>query len=156
MKITVLSIGKTKESFLKEGLNIYLEKIKRYNALSWVELDDVKNAASLPLDDLRRKEAKLFSEKIKSTDHVILLDEGGKEFSSVQLSKEFQGYMNKGVSNLVILVGGAYGFDESIVKLANQQISLSRLTFTHQMIRLLLAEQVYRVFTILNNEKYHH
>jgi 23S rRNA (pseudouridine1915-N3)-methyltransferase len=156
MKIIVLSIGKTKEPFLKEGLNIYLDKIKRYTTLEWQELDEVKNAASLPKEELKRREAKLFLEKIKPMDYVILLDERGKEFSSVQLSNEFQGFMNRGTSKVVFLIGGAFGFDDSIEKITQQKIALSQLTFTHQMIRLLLAEQIYRVFTILNNEKYHH
>ena len=156
MKITVLSIGKTKESYLKEGLNIYLEKVKRYATLVWIEMDEVKNAASLSREELQRKEAKLFLEKIKATDHIVLLDERGKEFSSLQLAGEFQGYMNRSASNIVFLIGGAFGFDESIAKAAHQKIALSQLTFTHQMIRLLLAEQLYRVYTILNNEKYHH
>ena len=85
-----------------------------------------------------------------------MLDEHGKEFSSTKLASEFQGVMNRGVSNMVFLIGGAFGFDESLEKLAQKKIALSQLTFTHQMIRLLLSEQIYRVFTILNNEKYHH
>lgn len=156
MKITVISIGKTKEAFLKEGLAIYLEKIKRYCTIVWQELEEVKNAASLPKDELKRKEAKLFFDKLKPTDYVVMLDEHGKEFSSVQLANEFQGIMNRGTSNVVFLIGGAFGFDETIEKRCHQKIGLSQLTFTHQMIRLLLAEQIYRVFTILNNEKYHH
>lgn len=156
MKITVLSIGKTKEPFLKEGLAIYLEKIKRYCPLEWIEMEDVKNAASLPKEELKRKESKLFLDKIKPTDYIIMLDEHGKEFSSTKLANEFQGVMNRGVSNMVFLIGGAFGFDESIEKITQKKIALSQLTFTHQMIRLLLSEQIYRVFTILNNEKYHH
>ncbi len=149
-------MGKTKEPFLKEGLTVYLEKIKRYTSLVWLELDEVKNAASLPKEELKRKEAKIFLDKLKDTDIVIMLDERGEEFTSVQFANEFQGIMNRGVSNLVFLIGGAFGFDETIEKRSQKKIGLSRLTFTHQMIRLLLAEQIYRVFTILNHEKYHH
>lgn len=156
MKVTVISIGKTKDNYLKEGVSIYCEKIKRYTTFNWVELEDVKNAASLPVAELKRKEAKLFIEKIKPTDYIIMLDERGKEFTSLKLANEFQGFMNRGASNIVFLIGGAFGFDDSILKLSHQSIGLSQLTFTHQMIRLLLAEQIYRVFTILNNEKYHH
>ena len=156
MKITVLSIGKTKEAFLKEGLARYLEKIKHYCPLVWLELDEVKNASLLPNEELKRREAKLFLDKIKPADYIILLDEHGKEFSSPELAKELQKIMNRGTSHLIFLIGGAFGFDESIVKMTHQKIALSRLTFTHQMIRILLAEQIYRAFTILNHEKYHH
>lgn len=156
MKISVYSIGKTKESYLKEGLALYLLKIKRYNALEWHEFEEVKNAASLPKEELKKKEAKLFLDKLKSGDFVVLLDEKGREFTSQELSREFQFWMNSNKSNVVFLIGGAFGFDEIIEKAANQKIALSQMTFTHQMVRLLLSEQIYRAFTILNNEKYHH
>jgi 23S rRNA (pseudouridine1915-N3)-methyltransferase len=156
MKITVLSIGKTKDPYLKEGLKIYLEKISRYHPITWTELEDVKNAASITREELRRKEAKVFLDQLKPGDHVIVLDERGKEFSSELLAQEIQSLMNRSISNLVFLIGGAFGFDETVMQRSQQKISFSRLTFTHQMIRLLLAEQLYRVFTILNNEKYHH
>ena len=156
MKINVFSIGKTKEPFLKDGLGAYITKVKRYSNFEWQEFEDVKNAASLPKVELKKKEAKLFIEKLKPGDHIIVLDEHGKEFTSIGLSKEFQSWMNSNKGNVVFLIGGAFGFDESIELMAHQKMALSQLTFTHQMIRLLLAEQIYRVFTILNNEKYHH
>jgi 23S rRNA (pseudouridine1915-N3)-methyltransferase len=156
MKITVLSIGKTKDPYLKEGLKLYLEKLSRYTNLAWTELDDVKNASSLPVPELKRRESALILSKINAGDHLILLDENGKALSSPEMAAEIGSLMNRSISNIVFVIGGAYGFDESLYKQANQKLALSKLTFTHQMVRLILAEQLYRAFSILNNEKYHH
>jgi 23S rRNA (pseudouridine1915-N3)-methyltransferase len=156
MRITVLSIGKTKEAWLKEGLGLYLEKLGRYTNLSWTELDDVKYAASLPVPELRKRESALVLSKLNAGDHIILLDEQGKLPTSQGLATEISVLMNRSVQNIVFIIGGAYGFDESIYQKGHQKLALSKLTFTHQMVRLILAEQLYRAFTILNNEKYHH
>jgi 23S rRNA (pseudouridine1915-N3)-methyltransferase len=156
MRITVLSIGKTKESWLKEGLKLYLAKLERYTRLTWTELEDIKNAATLPVPELKRKESALILGKIIAGDHIILLDEQGKSLTSPGLAAELESLMNRSVQNIVFVIGGAYGFDEALYQQARQKIALSSLTFTHQMVRVILAEQLYRAFTILNNEKYHH
>lgn len=156
MKILILSIGKTKDLYLKEGLRIYLEKLGRYCTLEWNELPDVKNAASLPTEELKKREGQAFLEHLLPSDHVILLDEQGKTPTSGELSVQLQGLMNRSVPRAVFIIGGAFGFDKKLYETAKEKLALSRLTFTHQMVRLIVAEQLYRAFTILNNEKYHH
>jgi len=156
MKITFLTVGKTEDAYLKEGINKYLTRLKHYTRLTIVEIDELKNAKSLTREQQKAKEAELILKKITPTDHVILLDENGMELSSVQ----FAAYIDKkalaSVANLVFVVGGPYGFDPSVYARANDKISLSAMTFSHQMVRLFFVEQLYRAFTIIKGEPYHH
>ena len=156
MKILVLSIGKTKDTYLKDGLRIYLEKLGRYCPMEWTELPDVKNAASLPVEELKKREAQAFLDQLLPSDHVILLDDKGKTPTSPELAVQLQSLMNRSVPRTVFIIGGAFGFDKKMYDTAKEKLSLSKLTFTHQMVRLIIAEQLYRAFSILNNEKYHH
>ena len=156
MKITLLTIGKTEDKYLTEGIGIYLKRLKHYIPFKITEIPDLKNTKGLSREQQKSKESELIFKNINSTDHVILLDENGKELTSI----EFSGLLNKkmvgGLQHLVFIVGGPYGFDQDLYDRCNDKISLSKMTFSHQMIRLFFAEQLYRAFTILKGEPYHH
>jgi 23S rRNA (pseudouridine1915-N3)-methyltransferase len=156
MKITLLTVGKTEDTYLKDGIDKYLKRLKHYIKFEISELPELKNTKALSQEQQKAKEAELLFKNITSTDHVILLDEGGTELTSVQFADLLNKKMIASVNNLVFIIGGPYGFDESIYKRANDKLSLSRMTFSHQMVRLFFAEQVYRAFTILKGEPYHH
>lgn len=154
MHIKILAIGKTKRGFILDGLNEYLGRLKHYVKLDWIEIADVKNT-KLSLEDLKKAEADLFLSKLSPGDKVILLDENGKQYTS----EDFASYINKmqiASNNLVFCIGGAFGFSPSMYERADGKLSLSHMTFSHQMVRMLFAEQLYRAFTILKGEKYHH
>ena len=156
MKFTFLTVGKTEDAYLKEGIEKYVKRLKHYTRLEIIELPELKNTKALTPEQQKVKEAEMILKKIGVTDHVILLDENGIELTS----KQFAGYINKkavssGV-NLVFIVGGPYGFDEQVYQRANDKLSLSLMTFSHQMVRLFFTEQLYRAFTIIKGEPYHH
>jgi 23S rRNA (pseudouridine1915-N3)-methyltransferase len=156
MKITFITVGKTDEAYLKEGIEKYVNRLKHYTRLAIIEIDELKNTKALTENQQKAKEAELILKKILPLDHVILLDENGMELSSTQ----FAAYIDKkalgSVANLVFVVGGPYGFDGSVYGRANDKISLSAMTFSHQMVRLFFVEQLYRAFTIIKGEPYHH
>ena len=156
MKITLLTIGKTEDKYLLEGLDIYLKRLKQYISFKILEIPELKGTKSLTREQQKIKEAELIFKNIHSTDHVILLDENGQEFSSKQFSNFLNKKMVGGQQHLVFIVGGPYGFSEEIYLRSNENISLSRMTYSHQMIRLLFTEQLYRAYTILKGEPYHH
>ena len=156
MKITLLTIGKTEDKYLLEGLDIYLKRLKHYISFKILEIPELKGTKSLSREQQKSKEAELILKNIHSTDHVILLDEKGQEFSSKQFSTFLNKKMVGGQQHLVFIVGGPYGFSEEIYLRSNEKISLSRMTYSHQMIRLLFTEQLYRAYTILKGEPYHH
>jgi 23S rRNA (pseudouridine1915-N3)-methyltransferase len=156
MKITFITVGKTEDAYLKEGIEKYVKRLKHYTRLTIVEMDELKNTKALTREQQKAKEAELILKKILPLDHLILLDENGMELSSTQ----FAAYIDKkalgSVSNMVFVVGGPYGFDQSVYERANDKLSLSAMTFSHQMVRLFFVEQLYRAFTILKGEPYHH
>jgi 23S rRNA (pseudouridine1915-N3)-methyltransferase len=156
MKITFITVGKTEDAYLKEGIEKYVKRLKHYTKLEIAEIPELKNTKALTEEQQKVKEAELILKKITPLDHVILLDENGTEFTSVQ----FANYINKrsvtSSANLVFIVGGPYGFDQSVYQRANDKISLSRMTFSHQMVRLFFTEQLYRAFSIIKGEPYHH
>jgi len=156
MKITLLTIGKTEDSYLKDGIDKYLSRLKHYIKFEITEIPELKNTKALSQEQQKVKEAELIFKNTATTDHIILLDERGSELNSVQFSAMLNKKMIASVQNLVFIIGGPYGFDESIYKRANDKLSLSRMTFSHQMVRLFFVEQVYRAFTILKGEPYHH
>jgi len=155
MKIMLLTVGKTDESYLKEGIEKYVKRLKHYTKLSIIEIDELKNTKSLTPQQQKTKEAELILKKILPLDHVILLDEKGMELSSMQFATYFEKKSLGSVSSLVFVVGGPYGFDQSVYERANEKLSLSTMTFSHQMIRLFFMEQLYRAFTIIKGEPYH-
>ena len=156
MKITLIAIGKTEDKYLIEGIEKYINRLKHYINFSFLQIPDVKNVKNLSESQQKAKEAELLHKQINNSDVVILLDEKGKKYSSI----EFSNYLNKqmigSVQHLIFIIGGPYGFDESIYKRAKGLISLSDMTFSHQMIRLFFVEQLYRGFSILKGEPYHH
>ena len=156
MKIKVICIGKTSKSFLIEGEREYLNRLKHYNPVEKLELPDIKNAKRLSREQIKTEEGKLLLSKISAGEQLFLLDEKGKSFNSIDFSKFIQKRFNQGGKSLVFLIGGAYGFSEDVYARANGKISLSEMTFSHQMIRLFFLEQLYRGFTILKGEPYHH
>lgn len=156
MKITLLTIGKTEDRYLNEGIDIYLKRLKHYVTFRILELPELKNTKSLSQEQQKIRESELIVKNIQSTDYVVLLDENGKEFSSRGFSVFLNKKMVGGLQHLVFIVGGPYGFSNEVYSRSNDKISLSQMTFSHQMIRLLFSEQLYRAFTILKGEPYHH
>ena len=156
MKITFITVGKTEDAYLKEGIEKYIKRLKHYTKLELVDLPELKNTKALAQDQQKTKEAELLLKKIAPTDFVILLDEKGTEFSSSQ----FAAYLDKkaisSTSSIIFIIGGPYGFDTSVYQRANDKLSLSRMTFSHQMVRLFFVEQLYRAYTIIKGEPYHH
>ncbi|MGP1515115.1 MAG: 23S rRNA (pseudouridine(1915)-N(3))-methyltransferase RlmH [Bacteroidales bacterium] len=162
MNIKLIVTGKTAKGFIDEGINEYLKRLKHYLNFSLETINDVKNAKSLSPLQLKKIECQnilSFLEKNQlDTQHstlVVLLDENGEELKSTQLAEYLQKNMNSGIKNLVFIVGGAYGFSDTIKEKFKYKISISRMTFSHQMIRLLFVEQLYRAFTIIKGEPYH-
>ncbi len=156
MKIKLITISKTNKKFLIEGENEYQKRLKRYVKLERIEIPDIKNAKALSKSEIKLKEGEIILSKIDSADLVILLDDKGKEFTSMKFAKWIQNKRNLSIKNAVFVVGGAYGFSDAVYQRANEKMSLSKLTFSHQMVRMIFLEQLYRAFTILNNEPYHH
>jgi len=156
MLIKVLSIGKTNVSFVKDGLLEYLNRLKHYAKVDWEELQDIKKIDRNNRTLLMSKEGELFLKHIQPNDTVVLLDDKGKQFDSVQLAKWLEKKQLGSGGNLVFLIGGAYGFSDQIKQRSNEKLSLSALTFNHQMVRLIFLEQLYRAHTILRGEPYHH
>jgi len=156
MKIQLLSIGKDHEPYVKPGVEDFTRRISRYYPVEWSLIPTPKNAATLTQPDLKKKEAEIILGLLAKDDFLIALDERGKQMTSEGLATFIQTRANDSTKKLVFLIGGVYGLDESILKRADYRWSLSQLTLPHQLVRLLLAEQLYRACTILRNEKYHH
>lgn len=156
MKATLLVIGKTDKDFVKKGIDEYQKRLVHYLPFEFNIIPDLKNTKNLSESQQKQKEGELILEKLKPTDTLILLDENGKEFSSVGFSKFMEQKMISGTRNLVFVIGGPYGFSEEVYKKAQGKVSLSKMTFSHQMIRMIFTEQLYRAMTILKGEPYHH
>lgn len=156
MEITLLVIGKTDKSYLKEGIDIFINRLKRYITFNMVIIPDIKGRSKMPLLVQKEREGELIISKISPSHKVVLLDENGKMFSSQEFSKVIQKEMLSGVKGVTFVIGGPYGFSEAVYKRSDSKISLSRMTFSHQMVRLIFVEQIYRAMTILKNEPYHH
>jgi len=156
MKILLLVIGKTDEDYIFDGLEKYKNRLKHYINFEYEEIPDLKNRKILSRDQQKKRESDIIFSRLKMDDKVVLLDEKGVSFRSVEFSKYLQKKMNSGIKRLVFIVGGPYGFDKSIYDKHQDKLSLSRMTFSHQMVRLFFCEQLYRVMTILKNEPYHH
>lgn len=156
MKIFFWAIGKANESYVKTGVEDFSKRINNYFKQEWEVMPPPKDAAHLSETELKRKEGEMVLHKIQKDDYLVALDERGKQFTSETLSEFLQARANAGAKRVVFLIGGAYGLDAAVLQRANLQWSLSKLVFPHQLVRLILAEQVYRACTILRNEKYHH
>lgn len=156
MKIQLWSVGKAHESYVKEGVELFSKRLNHYFNTEWVLIPGPKNQASLSAADLKLKEGEIILNLLKKEDYLIVLDERGKQWSSEALALFLQQRANESEKNLVFLIGGAFGVSEAVLKRAQFKWSLSPLVFPHQLVRLILAEQLYRACSILKNEKYHH
>ena len=156
MNIKLLAIGKTDNKNLQSLIDDYTKRLSFYIKFDLEVIADIKNVKNLSESQQKEKEGELILSKITPTDQLILLDENGKTFSSVAFSEELQKKMNSGIKTLVFVIGGPYGFSDDVYKKSFGKISLSQMTFSHQMVRLFFIEQLYRGFTILKNEPYHH
>lgn len=156
MNIRLLAIGKTDNKSLQSLIDEYTKRLSFYIKFDLEIIPDIKNVKNLSEVQQKEKEGELILSKISATDQLILLDENGSTFSSVAFSDYLQKKMNAGIKTLVFVIGGPYGFSEEVYKKAQGKVSLSEMTFSHQMVRLFVIEQLYRGFTILKNEPYHH
>ncbi|MBC7440252.1 MAG: 23S rRNA (pseudouridine(1915)-N(3))-methyltransferase RlmH, partial [Flavobacterium sp.] len=154
MNIKILMIGKTDNPNIKTIIEDYAKRLSLYINFSFEIINDIKNPKNLSELLQKEKEGELILAKLKPGEHLILLDENGDNFSSIGFSDFLQKKMNSGIKTLVFVIGGPYGFSDAVYKKANGKIALSKMTFSHQMIRMLIVEQLYRAFTILNNEPY--
>ncbi|MEN8858137.1 MAG: 23S rRNA (pseudouridine(1915)-N(3))-methyltransferase RlmH [Flavobacteriaceae bacterium] len=156
MKIRLLVIGKTDDKNLNQLIENYQKRLQYYIGFQLEVIPDIKNVKNLSEIQQKEKEGELILAKLQNTDQLVLLDEKGKEFRSLDFANFLQKKMNSGIKQLVLVIGGPYGFSETVYKKATGKISLSKMTFSHQMIRLFIVEQLYRGYTILKNEPYHH
>ena len=156
MKITLLVVGKTATGYLKQGIDEYIKRLSHYASFNVHYLSDAKNTRNMTESQQKSTEGQLILAAVDSSDRVVLLDEHGTQFSSIKFAQYLQKHMLSGIKRLVFVVGGPYGFSDEVYARANDKVSLSTLTFSHEMVRLIFTEQLYRAFTILNHEPYHH
>lgn len=155
MNIKLLVVGKTDEKYLQEGIDVYVKRLKHYVNFELAVIPALKDQKGASPEDIKSREAVLILKQLEKSDRIVLLDEHGTEHTSVGFSQYIQKQMNAGVRNLTFVIGGAFGFAPEVYAAANDKVSLSKLTFNHQMVRLFFVEQLYRAFTILRNEPYH-
>jgi len=156
MKLIFRAIGKAHEPFVKEGVELFTKRISNYFPAEWHIIPMPKNAGSLNEKELKKKEGEMILQTLQKDDYVVLLDERGKQLGSEGFAQFIQARANESTKNLAFIIGGAYGVSEEVMQRANYKWSLSQLVFPHQLVRLILAEQVYRACSIIKNEKYHH
>jgi len=155
MKILLLSIGRTADVNLKDLLLDFNNRVSHYVHFSHIEIQSIKNSKNLSVNEQMDKEASLIKKQIINGDYIVLLDEKGKLYDSINFSNKIQSYMMKSYKRIVFIIGGPYGFSDKLYSISNEKLSLSKMTFSHQMVRLFFVEQLYRAFTIIRNEKYH-
>lgn len=156
MKIELAVIGKTSIGYLKQGIDEYIKRLKHYVPFEIKYIDDIKNTKNISEDQQKRTEGAKILSLLDKSDFVVLLDEHGKEYTSIQYSSYIQKRMLSGAKKVVFVIGGPYGFSQEVYDRANDKISFSKMTFNHEMIRLVFTEQLYRAYTIINHEPYHH
>lgn len=156
MKITLLTVGKTDKDWVRQGMDIYISRLKHYIPFSVVEIPELKNVSSLTKDQIKTREGELILKNVRPADDLILMDERGKQYTSVELAKVIQDKISYAGKDMVFVIGGAYGFSDAVYQRADSRISLSKMTFSHQMVRAIFVEQIYRAFTIMRGEPYHH
>jgi len=156
MKITLLTVGKTDVKWVREGLDLYISRLSHYIKFAMVEIPELKNVSALSKEEIKVREGELILKNIRQDDHVVLLDERGEMFTSISFASKIESHLSRGGSDIVFVVGGAYGFSDAVYKRCNSKISLSKMTFSHQMVRAIFVEQLYRAFTIMRGEPYHH
>ena len=156
MKITLLTVGKTDVKWVREGLDLYVSRLMHYVPFCLEEIPQLRNASALSREQVKEREGGLILNKLKATDEVILLDERGKELRSLELAALLEEKLSRSPRDLVFVIGGAYGFSRAVYERADAWLSLSKMTFSHQMVRTIFAEQLYRAMTIIKGEPYHH
>lgn len=156
MKITLLVVGKTNEKYLIEAIDVFEKRIKHYINFEIIVVPELKNAKNMPIAQQKEKEAEAILKHLQANDEVVLLDEKGAQYTSVGFSEFLAQKMNAGIKRIVFVVGGPFGFAQSVYDRSNAQLSLSKMTFPHQIVRLFFVEQVYRAMTIVKGEGYHH
>ncbi len=156
MKVVLLSVGKTDEDFYAQAMDIFRKRLSHYIPFDLEFVPDVKNTKNLSEKEQKSLEGEALLNRIRQGDHVVLLDDKGKQYSSVEFSRFMEKKAHSVSKRLVFVIGGPYGFPDDVYRRANEKLSLSRMTFTHQMVRLVFVEQLYRAMTILNGEPYHH
>lgn len=156
MKIELAVIGKTSIGYFKQGIDEYIKRLKHYVPFEIKYIDDIKNTKNISEDQQKRTEGAKILSLLDKSDFVVLLDEHGKEYTSMQYSSYIQKRMLSGAKKVVFVIGGPYGFSQEVYDRANDKISFSKMTFNHEMIRLIFTEQLYRAYTIINHEPYHH
>ena len=156
MKITLIVVGKTQDSYIQSGIQIYIERLKYYCQYNCIEISELKVSSKMPIEEIKKREGELILAKIPQQSKVFLLDEKGKEYTSKEFSQIIETAQNTSVKELCFIVGGAFGFSTDVYAFANAKLSLSKMTFSHQMIRLFFVEQVYRAYSIIHNLPYHH
>ncbi|MBR5384424.1 MAG: 23S rRNA (pseudouridine(1915)-N(3))-methyltransferase RlmH [Bacteroidales bacterium] len=156
MGITLLTVGKTDVRWVMDGLDLYVSRLKHYVQFTLNEIPQLKNVSALTQEQIRQREGELILRGLKPSDEVILLDERGREYRSVEFASMLEDKMSRSGRNIVFVIGGAYGFSDAVYKRSDGMLSLSRMTFSHQMVRTIFVEQLYRAFTILKGEPYHH
>jgi 23S rRNA (pseudouridine1915-N3)-methyltransferase len=156
VKIQLWSIGKENDAYIQDGIKIFQKRLQHYTDFELKLIPTVKQAASLSIPELKKAEGKMLLEMLQPQDYLVALDERGKQLTTLQLADFVQQRANAGTRQIIILIGGAFGIDEAVLQRAQQKLSLSALTFPHQLVRLIVTEQLYRAYTVLNNEKYHH
>lgn len=152
----LLTVGKTDIEWVRKGLETYSSRLTHYVPFSVCEIPELKNTSALTKAQIKEKEGELILRNIKPSDRVVLMDEHGKEYRSIEFAEEIRKLMIGGGKDIVFVIGGAYGFSEAVYARCDGKISLSRMTFSHQMVRTIFAEQLYRAFTIIKGEPYHH
>jgi len=156
MKLILLTVGRTDVKWVRESLDIYVSRLTHYVPFELREIPELKNASSLTEDMIRRKEGELILKQLKASDVLVLLDEKGREFRSVEFADYIKKALAHGAGDIVFCIGGAYGFSPEVYDRAKEKVSLGKMTFSHQMVRTIFAEQLYRAFTIIKGEPYHH
>lgn len=156
MEIKLLTVGKTDVKWVKEGLDLYGARLSHYVPFTVLEIPELKKVGALSQAQIKEKEGELILKQVGSQDILVLLDEHGHEYRSLEFADHLQKLMARGAKTLLFVIGGAYGFSEAVYNRSQDKISLSRMTFSHQMVRTIFAEQLYRAFTILKGEPYHH
>ena len=156
MKVLLYQVGKTKISYIEQGINDYAKRISKYIPFKIITLPDMKYSKNQSVEILKIRESENIKTKLKNTDYVILLDERGNQYNSVDFSRFIQDKLSCSKQQLVFIIGGAYGFSEELYQYSDEKISISKMTFSHQLFRLIFLEQLFRAFTILNGEPYHH
>lgn len=155
MKIKIIVVGKTKETFLQQGENEFQQRLARYCQLEWIIVKEEKIISKKTVKYIKQKEAERILDKASNAIYLIALERTGEQMSSEDMADFLQQKMNEGIGEITFIIGGALGLEEMVLKVVNKVLSLSRMTFTHEMTRVILLEQLYRAFTILKNEKYH-